>query len=175
VTCKGKRLARWRDAKGKLRIATVTTGEGGTERIRCESATFFARYRDGNRLVVEVPTGCRTEDAARQLLAELERKAERVRAGLITPVEVRTADHLTSPIATHVAAYIAGLKASGASPNHTRETNRILKNVLAGCSFAALADLDRTAVEAWLNQRREDKVSARTRNADLAALVSFGN
>ena len=78
---KGESLARWRNAKGKTRTAPVTTGQDGTERIRVESGTFIAKYRDGSGIVVETPTGCRTEDAARQVLADLERKAERVRAG----------------------------------------------------------------------------------------------
>src|SRR3954447_17545725 len=79
----GVRLARWRDARGKIRTAPATTGNDGTERIRVEAATFTARYRDGDGLVVEVATGCRDETAARQVLADLERKAERVRAGLL--------------------------------------------------------------------------------------------
>src|SRR5262249_36947993 len=65
------------------------------DRIRIESATWYAKLRDGNGIVVEVPTGCRDETAARQVLADLERKAERVRAGLITPDEARAAEHLT--------------------------------------------------------------------------------
>ena len=81
ITRQGVRLARWRDAKGKIRTAPVTTGQDGTDRIRDESRTYFARYRDGNGLVVETPTGCRDEDAARQVLADLERKAERVGPG----------------------------------------------------------------------------------------------
>jgi hypothetical protein len=35
----------------------VTTGQNGADRIRDESATYVARYRDGNGLVVEVSTG----------------------------------------------------------------------------------------------------------------------
>jgi integrase len=175
VARQGRRLARWRDSKGKLRTAPVTTGADGSERIRVESGTFFARYRDGNRLVVEVATGCRSEDAARQVLAELERKAERVRSGLISPSEARVADHRSTPIGEHVAAYITSLEASEASPGHVAETRRILKAVLAGCGFATLADLERSAVEHWLNRRRQGGTSARTRNIDLTRLNSLVN
>ena len=48
----GERLARWRDGKGKLRTAPVTTGQNGAARIRDESGTYVGRYRDGNGLVV---------------------------------------------------------------------------------------------------------------------------
>src|SRR5579875_221927 len=103
---KGVRLVRWRDAGGRTKTAPLTTGKDGAERIRDESGTYFARYRDGRNQVVEVPTGCRDESAARQVLADLERKAERVRAGLLSPAEARTAEHLTKPIGEHVDAYL---------------------------------------------------------------------
>jgi hypothetical protein len=48
VDRKGVRLARWRDARGKAKTAPVATGKDGAERIRDESSTYFARYRDGN-------------------------------------------------------------------------------------------------------------------------------
>src|SRR5215469_16103257 len=121
VVRKGVRLARWRDGKGKVRTATVTTGRDGAERIRDESSTYFARYRDGNGVVIEAPTGCRDESAARQVLADLERRAERVRAGLLTPAEARTAEHLGKPIVEHVDAFLASLEASGVTAKHVRE------------------------------------------------------
>src|SRR5262245_19607193 len=175
ITREGVRLARWRDARGKLRTAPLTTGLDGSQRIRVESGTFVAKYRDGEGLVVEVPTGCRSEDAARQVLAELERKAERLRAGLLTPAEARVAGHLSRPIAEHFADYLTGLEASGASRKHVAEAGRILRAVLAGCGFDTLAALERSAVERWLNRRRLAGASARTRNIDLAHLVALAN
>src|SRR3954452_4116690 len=90
IVRQGARLARWRDGKGKVRTAPLTTGRDGGERIRDEAGTYFPRSRDGNGVVVETPPGCGDEPAARQVLADLERKAERVRAGLLTPAEART-------------------------------------------------------------------------------------
>jgi integrase len=175
ITRQGVRYARWRWARGKLRTALLTVGIDGADRIRVESGTFIAKYRDGNGLVVETPTGCRTEDAARQVLAELERKAERVRAGLLTPTESRTAEHIAKPIGEHVANYLASLEASGATRKHVAESRRILQAVLGGCEFATLAGVERTALEGWLNQRRLDGASARTRNVDLTAVRAFAN
>jgi integrase len=175
ITRKGTRLARWRDAKGKVRTAPITTGRDGTERIRCESSTYYARYRNGDRLVVEESTGCRDETAARQVLADWERRAERMRAGVVTPTEARVANHVSSPISGHVEAYLNSLEASGMTAKHIRETRRILTSVLQGCAFQTLADLDREAVEIWLVQRRSLKASARTRNVDLTALIAFVN
>jgi integrase len=175
IVRKGERLARWRDAKGRVRTVPLTTGRDGSERLRDESNTYFARYRDGDGIVVEVPTGCRDESAARQVLADLERRSERVRAGLISPAEARTAEHLATPIGRQVDHFVASLEASGATPKHVSETRRILRHVLEGCGFRTLADLERSAVEHWLNRRRSENASARTRNADLAALTTFGN
>ena len=147
IVRKGERLARWRDGKGKIRTVPVTQGRDGTERLRDESKTFFARYRDGNGLVVETATGCRDESAARQVLAELERKAERIRAGLISPSEARTADHLATPIGEHVADYLNSLAAAGSVPLHRHNVEAYLKRLAVECGFARLADLRREAFE----------------------------
>ena len=171
----GERLARWRDGKGKMRTAPVTTGQNGADRIRDESGTYVGRYRDGNGFVVEVSTGCRDKTAAQSVLADLERQAEKVRAGLLTPAEARISEHLGKPIAEHVDAYITSLEASGASRKHVAESRRIIKAVLEGCGFATLADLERSAMERWLNARRQARASARTRNVDLIRLIAFGN
>ena len=66
ITRQGARLARWRDSKGKMKTSPVTTGKDGAERIRDESGTYVARYRDGNNQLVEVSTGCRDKSAARK-------------------------------------------------------------------------------------------------------------
>ena len=71
ITREGERLARWRDGKGKLRTAPVTTGQNGAERIRDTSGTYVARFRDGNGLVVEVSTGCRDKISSESVLADL--------------------------------------------------------------------------------------------------------
>jgi hypothetical protein len=111
ITRKGERLARWRDGKGKLRTAPVTTGQNGADRIRDTSRTYVARYRDGNGLVVEVSTGCRDKTAAESVLADLKRRAERVRAGVLTPTEARVSEHLARPIAGHVEDFLSSLEA----------------------------------------------------------------
>src|SRR5262245_28949712 len=59
LTRKGQRFARWRNAKGKLRNAQLTTGKDGADRITIESSTYYAKYRDGGRIVRVVPTGCK--------------------------------------------------------------------------------------------------------------------
>ena len=111
-----------------------------------------------------------TRSAAQNILAELERKAERIWIpGLITNAEAKTADHLTRrPIAEHVEAYVASLEASGVSRRYAMESRRILDAVVSGCEYLTLADLDRGVFQQWLNRRRADDASARIRGKGQA-------
>src|SRR4051794_9165056 len=68
--------ARWQDANGKTKVALLTTGTDGTARVRQESGTYFAKYRDHDGTVRVVPTGCRDETNAKQFLADLEKQAD---------------------------------------------------------------------------------------------------
>ncbi len=97
IVRQGVPLARWRDAKGKAKTASVTSGNNWANRIRDESSTCVARYRDGNGHVVEVSTQCRDKTAAQSVLADLERRAKKVRSKILTAAEDRIADHLTTP------------------------------------------------------------------------------
>ena len=175
ITRQGVRLARWRDGKGKMRTAPMTTGKDGADRIRDESATYVARYRDGDGIVVEVSTGCRDKTAAQNVLADLERKAERVRAGLLTPAEARTAEHLATPIGEHVDAYLNSLAAAGSVPMHRQNVKTYLNRLAADCGFGRLADLNRESLEKWLAKETKSGRSARSRNTHRASLIAFAN
>ncbi|MEJ7637705.1 MAG: hypothetical protein WKF75_06870 [Singulisphaera sp.] len=92
IVRRGK-LARWRMAR--------EAGDGpadraeGAERIRDESNTYFARFRDGSGVVVDgdrVPDGRRPSSARRSGAGPSER------AGLLSPAEARTSVHLIKPI-----------------------------------------------------------------------------
>ena len=78
VTRKGDQIAQWKDRRGKKRTAEVTTGKGGTPRIKTEAATWTAKYRDGEGVVREVATGCRDKQAAASVS---ERLADASRTG----------------------------------------------------------------------------------------------
>src|SRR5215471_6864217 len=101
---KGQRFARWKDRKGKTRTAPLTVGEDGGERIAIESSKWFAKYRDGAGVVRVVPTGCRDETAARRVLADLERKAELVRSGVMSAAEAAIGERQAAPLTEHFAA-----------------------------------------------------------------------
>lgn len=100
-TRKGERLARWKDRRGKNRTAPLTTGRDGSDRIIVRARTYTAKYRDGQGLKREVATGCRDETAARQVLADLQRSAEFVKANVISAAEDAIACHQGSPLDVH--------------------------------------------------------------------------
>ena len=81
---KDKRVARWKDGSGKTRTAKVTTGKDGSNRIISVSGTYTAKYRDGEGVVRERSTSCRDQAAARQVLRDLEKRADMVRSNFRT-------------------------------------------------------------------------------------------
>jgi integrase len=172
---KGQRLARWRDSRGRQRTARLTVGKAGQQRIVIESGRYFAKYRDGAGVVRLVATGCRDETAARQVLAELERKAELVRSGVMSAAEATVGEHQAVPLSEHFDAYLAYLEAKGACAEHRSERARQLRRIARECGFQRLADLDRSKLEAWLTRQTRGGMSARTRNSYLTSASAFCN
>ena len=80
----GVKFARWKPEGKRIRSARVIVGKDNLQRIRVRATTYTAKFRDGSGKVIEKPTGCRDEDAARALLAEHERRAQLVKAGVLT-------------------------------------------------------------------------------------------
>ena len=120
VTRGGQQWAEWRDAAGKLKRARTAGPKASRPGIIVEAATFTAKFRDGAGVVRKVATGCRTRDAAKQVLADLEARSEKVRAGMLSPREAEAAEHLSTPIEDHMDAYLkvlANSRGKGAHPN----------------------------------------------------------
>jgi integrase len=175
ITRQGQRYARWKDRRGKTRTAPLTTGQDGSDRIVIESSRYIAKYRDASGVVREVPTGCRDETAARQVLAELERKAELVRSGVMTASQAAVSNHQAGRLEEHFEAFDEHLKAKGVTKIHREDTGRYLRRLADECPFSTLADLRREALERWLATRTDEGMSARTRNAYRNAAASFCN
>ncbi len=175
ITRKGERLARYRDGKGKAKTSPVIVGKDGADRIRDESGTYIARYRDGNYHVVEVSTGCRDKSAAQNVLSDWERQAEKMRAGLISPAEARISQHLGKPITEHIAAYIESMKSRGVVKMHCDNVRSQLTRFVNDCGLVRTSELSREALEQWLTTESQAGRSARSRNAHRAALIAFSN
>ncbi|MBX3356725.1 MAG: hypothetical protein KF724_13605, partial [Phycisphaeraceae bacterium] len=179
VTVRGSPTARWRLRNGTLRTAEVLTDARGRVRIRGRTAAFVAKYRDGSGVWTEVPTGCKDETAARAVLANLERRAELIRAGVITAEEDGASRHGTRPIEEHVEAWKEHLRLKGSCDHWLtqapRRVRRVCQEAGAGRGIRRLRDLTVAAVERWLRERADEGLSAGTRNGYRRALVAFGN
>ena len=179
-TRQGERFARFKDRRGKTRTEKVTTGKDGSPRLLIEAESFTAKYRDGNGIVREVATGCRDVTAARNVLAELTKRAENVKSGITTAALDTVIDHQGTPISKHVDAYLTfldtktihGQKVSNA---HQENVARNLRRLVAECRFEKLAQIDRSAVESWMKRKEAEGMGARTRNTHRAAIVAFAN
>ncbi len=175
VVRKGERVARWIDSKGKSRSAKVTTGNDGADRIVTVAATFTAKYRDGNDKPRIIATGCRDRQSALGVLADLERRAERVRGKILTTPEDMMLDHQRIPTVEHLRDYLASLEAAGTTEVYRIDTERLAKRMIEDLGIRKLSDLSASAVERWLMDRQRENMAARTRNSYLQALSGMLN
>lgn len=150
----------------------MTTGRDGSDRVVLTTTTHVAKYRDGSGVVRKVGTGCRTKDAAESVLGGLRGRAELVKANVITPAQDAAAGHAAIPIGGHAEAYLLAL-GRRASPAHVKNVERQLGRLRIECGFGRLADLRRDVLEAWLANRQQEGMSARTANTYLSAAAAF--
>jgi integrase len=171
----GQRFARWTDHRGHKRTAKVTTREDGTQRIVLTCSTHTAKYRDGSGVIRKVSTGCRTKDAAQNVLADLRSRAELVKANVMTASQDAAADHANVPIVAHFNAYRDHLTAKGCAPRRVAMVRARLQRLADECPLGRLPDLNAAALERWLVLMASKGVSASTRNGYREAAVGFGN
>lgn len=89
--------------------------------------------------------------AAKLMLAELMKKAERQRIGLFDPAE----DHARRPLTDHLADYVAFLESKGNCARHTAQTRNKIATLLRGCGFVFVKEVDAGRVTGWLNEQRK--------------------
>ena len=174
-TQNGKRFARWTDAKGKTRTVPVTQGKDGADRIVIESAKYIAKYRDGSGVVREASTGCRDKGAAISKMVDLERRAEKVKAGVLTAQDEAIGKHANNTLAAHVADYLQHLRDSGVTVAHVDVRRVHLTRIFSECLWTRTNDMNRLAFERWLGIQAREGKAARTRNIYRAGVVAFAN
>jgi integrase len=173
VECAGQKIARWRLRNGQARSAEVVGCQDGIVRVRGQSKSYMARYRDGAGRMVEVATGCRDAVAARRVLTELERRAELVRAGVITEAEDLAVEHAEVPLSKHFDAYEKHLQAKGCDSRRVSMVRARLDRLGKDCKFTRLSSMAVGPVEDWLLEHAN--LAAATRNGYRESLVGFGN
>lgn len=171
----GQRCARWISRRGKKRVAPLTVGRDGADRIVVQVATFTAKYRDGTGRVVEVATGCRDRTAAEAVLADLEKRADKVRSNMRTPAEDAVIDHQATPLSQHIEDYIRHQKARELNRDRIDSTRRRIERVASDCQFRRLSDVDGLGLERWLVARQLEDMSPGNRNEYRKAMVGFAN
>jgi integrase len=130
--------------------------------------------------LITVSTKCTDETAARQVLADLVRRVEHVRAGVLSPQQDCQARHAGDDLAAHIEVYLEHLRAKTVrgkrvSVAHRGNVEHQIRKVVADCHCARLADLRRETLERWMNRAEQDGMGARTRNTYRAAIVAFCN
>ena len=171
TTRKGVRIAKWKDRAGKTKTAEVTE----SDRIRIEAGTYTAKYRDGSGIVREVATGCRDKQAAQSVLRELERRAELVKADVMTIDQDAIAEHQKTPLADHIKDYIQHIRRRGVHPDRVKTTETRLVESATNCGFKRLADLNHDKLVRWMNASIADaERSASVYNGYVAVWKAFG-
>jgi len=125
-----------------------TTGR----KMKRKSPRWWIRYysADGVRHKVK---GYRDRKATEVLAGELEKKSDRLDAGMGDPFE----EHAKKPLLEHLADYVRDLRAGGRVAGHVAKTEARIKAILAGCGFAFIRDLNSEKVAVFLSQLRQDR------------------
>ena len=170
-----KEYARWKARGGRTITAEIQVREDCSEYVITKSGVYMAEYRDGSGKLVVVSTGCKDRGAAMAVLAKLERRAEKVRSGVVTMAEDRASDWLDVPLNEMLEDYSAHLKAKGVSKRQVPDRKQQLNKIFTECGFGTLRDIDRTAFERWINLQAEHDMGAARRNVYHSAIVAFCN
>ena len=129
----------------------VPAGTPGAVKRTVRSAKWYGRFRDAGGVQRTVPLS-RDKAAARALLAEKQRDAERGRAGLADPC----ADAARVPLTDHLAAYGRHLEAGGRSARYVREETARVRRTFEGAGFRLPGDVTAGGVGDYLADRRRD-------------------
>ncbi|HBG27977.1 MAG: hypothetical protein A2Y10_17275 [Planctomycetes bacterium GWF2_41_51] len=113
-------------------------------------------------------------------LAELVKRAELIKAGIISTQQCRTADHARLSLEEHIDTYVEHLQAKTVkgkrvSIAHRINVQRQLETLITDCKFRKLMDITRDAMEKWMNCSEQDGMGSRTRNTYRATVIAFCN
>src|SRR5262245_41250302 len=134
--------------KERGKTATHPLSEDGKQYLK-PAAKWAAdvRFADGRRKRVRFSPN---REAAAVMLADLLKKIENEKAG----VRDQYADHRSTPVAELLKDYEQHVLDKGATPKEAAQAARRCEIVFGEVGFALLRDLDATAAERWLADRR---------------------
>jgi len=114
------------------------------------------------------------KQVARSLLRDLERKAERRRAGYTDDFE----EMRQAPIAGLVEEYLGYMALKGDGQRHIADTRRIIAIVVKACGFDTLAKLNPATLDRYVARMVKpdgNPASARTKNTHRQAVMGLAN
>ncbi|PNY36905.1 hypothetical protein C2E31_10625 [Rhodopirellula baltica] len=140
------------------------------KRVKKLTKKWYGQFVDENGLTQRVPL-CTDKDAARSMLNDLIRKAERLKVGLRQPEE----DHAVRPLSIHLADYKRFLIDKGSSEKHADQVHKRLVRLIEGCNFRFIPDIEAAKVLNWLatERRTQKRFSIRTSNFYQDGAKSF--
>lgn len=134
---------------------------------RGESSKWYGQYRDHQGKLRRVPLST-DKVAARALLADLVRRSERRRAGLIDDFTEASSE----PLDALATLYLRDLELRGRKPRYRAEVGQLLGLILPACGFATIGDLSSGPLDSYLSGMTG---TARTRAKHRQAVIGFVN
>jgi len=159
-----KTVTRYLDSNGN-RVGKKTPG---SQKKTVTLKPWYGKYRDADG--IERRQKLSTNKAsARQMLAELERKAEQQRSGLCSPFE----EHATRLLTEHLADFHSNLQDDGNTLDYCRLVAYRASRIVEGCRFRFLGEVSASRVQRFLADLKRDGSSQQTVNHYLRAIKQF--
>ncbi|MBT4863895.1 MAG: site-specific integrase [Planctomycetaceae bacterium] len=155
---------RYVDADGKR----TKKNSLGSRKVNEKSKAWHGKYRDADGIERRQKLST-NKAAARQMLAELERKAEQQKAGLCSPFE----EHATRPLTEHLADFHSNLRDAGNTHDYCRLVFRRACWIVEGCRFRFIGDISASRVQSFLSDLKKKGRSQQTINHYLRAIKQF--
>ncbi|MFC1636601.1 tyrosine-type recombinase/integrase [Planctomycetota bacterium] len=166
-TRKGKRYARFKDAKGKT--VTAPLSHDGSKIIR-EAKKWYIEYRNADDVIKRV-AGFTDRKATEQRAAELEKEAERVRSGY----KPKEHEQLNRPLAEHLKEFHTSLLLRGDSTTYADQTVRRIERMFYECNCSFWKDISASQIRhciAGLTYRGKH-ISTQTTNYYVQSMKQF--
>ena len=144
----------------------VPKGTPGAKRVKEKAAKWYGKGVPGWPPKKRVPLAT-DKGVARKMLNDLVEKAERGIAGMADREEA------ARPIAEHLSAFEAHLKAGEATAKQVRIKIGRARAVIEGCGFELLADIQAAAVRQWLARQRRERKDGQGRSTFGAATSNY--
>jgi len=166
----GEPAVRYTDGKGRKHVRPVHRDREGnlTDRMVSEQSQWWMKYALPDGTVRRVK-GYKDRGATEQEAGRLEREAQQAAAGML----VVDPQHLATPLAGHVEAFIADLERSGRAPKHYELLDTRLRAMAAACGWETLRHIGPDSLMGYLAEQKRQGRAGKTLNEYLAAAQNF--